>query len=63
MLEAGNFDDFAACLVHTQIDQRLNLEAITVNFHVVKAVLPESVVAIAQIAEMCAEKYVRQRTQ
>ena len=53
MLKTGNFSDFKVGFVHTEIDQGLDLETITVNFHMVEAVLPEGVVAVAQVTEPC----------
>ena len=63
VLKARHLGNFEADLVHTYVNQRLYFKAVTVNFHVVKAVFPAGVVAITQIAEMCPEKHIYQRTQ
>src|SRR6266849_5335020 len=49
--------------MHTDIQQCFYFETITVNFYMVKAMSPESIIAITQISEMCPEKHIYQGTQ
>ena len=60
VLNAGNFDYFEVGLLHAYIHQRLYLETVTVDFHVVEAVPPKGVIAVAQIGVSYPEKHVDQ---
>ena len=62
VLNTWNLDNSQIGFVDTQVDERFNLEAITVNFYMIKTVLPEGVVAVAQVSEPRPEKHVHQLT-
>lgn len=63
VLNARNFYNPQVGFVGTQVDERLDLETLTVNLDVLKAVSPKSVIAIAQIAEPGPEKRIHQFAQ
>ncbi len=63
VLKARNLNNFELSLVHAYINQRLYFKTVTINFHTIETVLPEGVVAIAQIAETRPEEEIDQFTQ
>ena len=47
VLEAGNLDGLEAGLVHTNVHEGFHFKTVGVNFHMIEAIFPESVIAVA----------------
>src|SRR5579872_975929 len=63
MLNTGYLDDFKVGFAHAQADLRLDLKAAAIYLHVCQAVAPESVIAVAQVAETLAKKHIDEPAQ
>ena len=60
ILNAWYLLNFEASEMHSYIDQCLYFKAVTIDFYVSKAMSPEGIIAIAQIAETRPEQDVYQ---
>ena len=56
--ETTDFFNLETGFGNANVDQGLDFETITVDVHVRQAVLPEGVVAVAKVGEVCAIKNV-----
>jgi hypothetical protein len=63
MFRTGHFDNPQASFTHAQANLGLYLEPVRIDLYVVQAISPESIIAIAEIAETHMKQLVHKSTE